>query len=72
MTHIMSRLEQHSNVMGLVTDIMPMHTALADLAANRPELLSRIVYVQVQETTMPTTAWLERTLRSVPRAVSAR
>lgn len=63
MTHIMSRLEQHSNVMGLVTDIMPMHTALADLAANRPELLSRIVYVQVQETTMPTTAWLERTLR---------
>jgi hypothetical protein len=63
MTHIIRRLDQHPNVMGLVTDIMPMHTALADLAADRPELLSRIVYVQVQETTMPTTAWLERTLR---------
>ena len=63
MTHVIRRLDQHSNVMGLVTDIMPMHTALADLAADRPELLSRIVYVQVQETTMPTTAWLERTLR---------
>ena len=63
MTHIIRRLDQHPNVMGLVTDVMPMHTALADLAADRPELLSRIVYVQVQETTMPTTAWLERTLR---------
>jgi hypothetical protein len=63
MTHIISRLDQHPNMMGLVTDVMPIHTALADLAADRPELLSRIVYVQVQETTMPTTAWLERTLR---------
>ena len=56
MTHAIRRLDQHSNMMALVTDVMPIHTALADLAADRPELLSRIVYVQVQETTMPTAA----------------
>jgi hypothetical protein len=63
LTYTISRLRQHPGLCSFAADIFPPHVALARIAEFHPDLLSRIVYVQVPADHVPTYAWLDAAMR---------
>jgi hypothetical protein len=59
LTYTIRRLRQHPGLCSFAADIFPPHVALARIAEHHPDLLSRIVYVQVPADHIPTFAWLD-------------
>jgi hypothetical protein len=54
LTFTIERLTQHPGLCSFAADVVPPHVALAYIAEDRPDLLSRIVYVQVPADHIPT------------------
>ena len=61
--HTIQRLGAHSGLQAFVTDVLPADVALSDVRLRHPELLARIVYIQVPVGHLPTHAWLDRAMR---------
>ena len=59
LAYTITRLRQHPGLCSFAADIFPPHVALARIAEHHPDLLSRIVYVQVPADHIPTFAWLD-------------
>ena len=54
-----ARLQSHPGLMAFATDILPPDVALANIRQDYPELLPRVVYLQVPAGHLPTRAWLD-------------
>ena len=59
LAYTIERLQSHPGLMAFATDILPADEALANIRQDHPELLSRVVYLQVPAGHLPTRAWLD-------------